>query len=173
MTDRGTFGPGAPDAQIVTVLDVPAIRSAGRKGKPVNVTVEQLMTSPVMTVTRHETAGHASELMRTHRVSALPVVGPDGEPVGIVTASDLLHDLAEGAPVSTFMSSPAYTVPPNEGPHVAARIMRNHHLHHVVVVDHQRVVGMVSAYDLLGLVEEHRYVAKAAPTPSKKSPKRQ
>ena len=133
-----------------------------------NVEVGELMRTPVMTITKHQTAGHARELMRTHGVSALPVVGPDEEPLGVVTATDLLAEHADATPVSSFMSTHAYTVASNDGPHVAARIMRNHHLHHVVVVDGHRVVGIVSAYDLLELVEGHRYVAKAPPTPPRK-----
>jgi CBS domain-containing protein len=61
-----------------------------------------------------------------------------------------------------------YTVPPGEGPHIAARIMRNHRLHHVLVVQDHKVVGMLSTFDLLRLVEDHRYQAKQAPTPPKK-----
>ena len=134
-----------------------------------NVTVEELMHRQVMTLTKHETVGHARKLMVDHQVSALPVVGPDREPLGIVTSSDLLdaHGHAEGAPVSVVMSPAPYTVPPGEGPHIAARIMRNHHLHHVLVVDQKRVVGMLSTFDLLKLVEDHRYQAKQAPTPPK------
>ena len=131
------------------------------------------MHTPVMTITKHQTAGHARELMRTHGVSALPVVGPDQEPLGVVTATDLLGDHADSAPVSSFMSTHAYTVSSTDGPHVAARIMRNHHLHHVMVVDKHQVVGMVSTFDLLRLVEEHRYEAKNAPTPSRRTPVRQ
>ena len=60
----------------------------------------------------------------------------------------------------------------NDGPHIAARIMRNHHIHHVVVTEKKKAVGIVSAYDLLRLVEDHRFTAKAAPTAGKKSNKR-
>ena len=60
---------------------------------------------------------------------------------------------------------------PYDGPHTAARIMRNHHVHHVVVTRDKQVIGMVSAYDLLELVEDHRYVAKNAPTPKNKRAK--
>lgn len=136
-----------------------------------NVTVAELMHTPVMTITKHQTLGHARTLMAQHQVSALPVVGADHEPLGIVTASDLLdgHGHPDNAPVSVIMSPTPYTLPPGEGPHVAARIMRNHHLHHVIVVDHRKVVGMVSTFDLLKLVEEHRYQAKQAPTPAKKA----
>jgi CBS domain-containing protein len=139
----------------------------------VNVEVGELMRTPVMTITKHQTAGHARELMRTHGVSALPVVGPDEEPLGVVTATDLLADPADAAPVSSFMSTHAYTVTATDGSHVAARIMRNHHLHHVVVVEHHRVVGMLSTFDLLKLVEDHRYEAKNAPTPNRRANARQ
>ncbi len=51
---------------------------------------------------------------------------------------------------------------------IAARIMRNHGIHRVVVTHEHKVVGMLSAFDLLKLVEDHRYVAKNPPTPSKR-----
>jgi len=36
----------------------------------------------------------------------------------------------------------------------------------------QKIVGVLSAHDLLKLVEGHRFVMKNAPTPSKKGNKR-
>ena len=137
-----------------------------------NVTIDDIMQHPVMTATPHQTIGHVRGVMHEHHVSALPVVSPDNHPVGMITASDLLGDHADGTPISNVMASPVYTVPRYDGPHIAARIMRNHHLHHVVVTDAQEVVGIVSAYDLLKLVEDHRYVAKQPPTPSKKGNRR-
>ena len=89
-----------------------------------NVDIDQIMRHPVMTGTPHQTRGHVRQLMAEHRVSALPIVDSDGAPVGIVTAADLLHDLPDGAPVSSFMTSPVLTVPRYEKPHIAARIMR-------------------------------------------------
>jgi len=139
----------------------------------VNATISDLMHSPVMTLTPHQTVGHARAVMKEHDVSALPLVTPDGDLAGIVTASDLIDDHADGKPVSTFAKKRVFTVRPDDGPHVAARIMRNHGLHHVVVVDGggvsgTQVMGMVSSFDLLQLVEDHRFVMKNAPTPSKK-----
>jgi CBS domain-containing protein len=139
----------------------------------VNATVSDVMCSPVMTLTPHQSAGHARELMREHKVSALPVVTPEGEVVGIVTASDLIDDHADATPVSGIARKRVFTVHPGDGPHVAARIMRNHGLHHVIVVDGASdgtnpVRGMVSSFDLLRLVEDHRFVMKSAPTPPKR-----
>lgn len=137
-----------------------------------NVTIDELMSPLVMTTTPHQTVGHVRKVMAGHRVSAIPVVDADGAPVGIVTATDLLEDHKDASPVSTIMASPVYTVPRYDGPHVAARVMRNHHLHHVVVTEAKEVVGMISSFDLLRLVEDHRYVEKNGPTPSKKGNKR-
>lgn len=138
-----------------------------------NVTIDDIMVKQVMTATPHQTVGHVRGVMREHGVSALPVVGPDNEPVGIVTVTDLLEDRPDGAPISTFMTEKVYTVPQYDQPHVAARVMRNHHIHHVVVTHEKKVVGILSTFDLLRLVEDHRFTMKQAPTPSKKGTKRQ
>ena len=137
----------------------------------VNVTIDELMQQPVMTATPHQTVGHVRKVMSEHKVSAMPVVDSDGQPVGIVTATDLLDDHKDATPISEIMASPVYTVPRYDGPHIAARVMRNHHLHHVVVTE--EIVGMISSFDLLQLVEDHRFVAKQGPTPSKKRKGRQ
>lgn len=134
-----------------------------------NVDISEIMTAPVMTATPHQSTVRVRKVMHEHGISAMPVVDSAGEPVGIVTAADMLDEHADATPVSNFMSTPVYTVPGYDGPHIAARIMRNHHLHHVVVTEGKKVVGMVSAYDLLRLVEDHRFTAKPGPTPSKRS----
>ena len=49
----------------------------------------------------------------------------------------------------------------------AARVMRKHRIHHVVVTHEKSVVGIISSLDLLKLVEGHRFTAKKAPAPRK------
>ena len=146
----------------------------GHKLPAMNATISDIMHSPVMTLTPHQSVGHARDLMQQHGVSAFPLVEPGGELVGIVTASDLLDGHAEGTGLGSFAKRQVFTVRPDDGPHLAARIMRNHGLHHVVVVERgadgtDKVTGMVSSFDLLRLVEDHRYVMKNAPTPSKRA----
>jgi CBS domain-containing protein len=50
----------------------------------------ELMTSPAVTVRPEARLGEAVRLMTKHGVKRLPVVGPDGRVVGIVSRSDLL-----------------------------------------------------------------------------------
>jgi len=139
-----------------------------------NVKIDDIMIDRPITITPHTTVAHARRLMRDHQISSLPVVGPDDEPLGILSASDLLEDLADEKPVSQVMTRKVYNVPRYDDAHVAARIMRNHRIHHLIVTHEGRVVGVLSAYDLLALVEEHRFVRKNAATPStRRKPRRE
>ena len=70
------------------------------------------------------------------------------------------------------MTERVYKVPAYNEVSVAARVMRKHKIHHVVVTDEQRVVGMVSSFDLLALVDGNRFQLTHGPTESKKSKRR-
>ena len=135
-----------------------------------NVKVDELMTASVVTAERHQSIEHVRQMLENNSISAVPVVDTSKHPVGIVSLTDLAHDLKAGAPISSIMTEKVYTVPQYEDVSIAARVMRNHGIHRVVVTHEQRVVGMLSAFDLLKLVEGHRFVAKNAPTPSRRKP---
>lgn len=131
-----------------------------------NVKVDDVMIQQVITVQPHHTVDRLRRLMETNQVHAVPVVDSDGQLVGIVSSNDLVSELKGGTPVSQIMTDRVYTVPRYDDVHIAARIMRNHRIHHVVVTHEQELVGILSSFDLLKLVEEHRFVIKNAPTES-------
>ncbi|MBT8494221.1 MAG: CBS domain-containing protein [Deltaproteobacteria bacterium] len=134
-----------------------------------NVKVEELMAKNVVTVQPHHTADHVRGIFERNGFGVAPVVGPGDALLGVVSASDLIsNDIKPGSKVSHFMTEKVYVVNRYDGPHIAARIMRNHEIHHVVVTEDDKVVGMISSFDLLKLVEGHRYVEKSPPTPAKK-----
>jgi len=133
-----------------------------------SVKVVELMTASVVTAQPHQSVEHVRNMLENNSISAVPVVDSDGHPVGIVSSTDLVHELKAGTPISQIMTEKVYTVPQYDDTSIAARVMRNHGIHRVVVTHEQKVVGMLSAFDLLELVESHRYVAKNAPTQSKR-----
>jgi CBS domain-containing protein len=140
----------------------------------VNVKVEELMSQSVITTEPHKSIEHVRGMMEKNKVSAVPVVNSDGEVLGIVSSTDLVPELNGSSPVSKLMTDKVYTVPKYDDVSIAARVMRNHHIHRVVVTHEKKVVGVLSTFDLLKLVEDHRYVAKNAPTKAtRKKPKRQ
>ena len=132
-----------------------------------SIKVEELMTRSVITAQPHQSVEHVRSMLEKNSISAVPVVDSDGHPIGIVSSTDLVRELKPGSPISQVMTEKVYTVPQYDDTSIAARVMRNHKIHRVVVTHEKQVVGMLSAFDLLELVESHRYVAKKAPTPSK------
>ncbi|MDH3418482.1 MAG: CBS domain-containing protein [Gammaproteobacteria bacterium] len=139
-----------------------------------NVKVSELMTGSVVTAQPHHTVEHVRKLLEKNKVGAVPVVDSENSPVGVISSTDLVRDLKPGASISNLMTEKVYTVPQYDDVSTAARVMRNHKIHRVIVTHEQKVVGMLSAFDLLKLVEGHRFVAKNPPTKStRKGAKRQ
>ena len=138
-----------------------------------NVKVNDLMSKQVVTAQPHQTVGHIRQMLQRNRLHAVPVLSSDGKLAGIVSVADLAADLKEASPISTVMTERVYTIPAYNGVHHAARLMRNHKCHHVVVTHEREVVGILSSFDLLELVEDHRFVMKAGPTKAKKTLARQ
>ncbi len=125
-----------------------------------SVRVEDIMSPRVMAVTPHQSVGHVRDLMTKRRVQALPVVEAGGELVGIVTATDILRARKDTSPISRIMTREVTTIPEYAEVSRAARAMRNKHIHHLVVTHEKKVRGILSTYDLLKLVENHRFVLK-------------
>ena len=133
-----------------------------------NLKIADVMAKRVISTQPHHTVEHVRGLLQRNRIHAVPVVGPDGEALGIVTTADLAGDLKNATPVSHVMTEGVRAVPAYNDVSVAARIMRKRKIHHIVVTHEKRVVGMISSFDLLQLVEGHRFVAKAAPPTAKR-----
>jgi CBS domain-containing protein len=115
--------------------------------------LSQLMQSEVWQAAPEECLADAATRMRDHGVGSLPVVDGD-ELVGILTEHDLMLGMADGAPphvtaVRTYMSAAPFTAPPDLDVVAAARLMVEHDMRHLPVVAGSRLLGMVSARDLL------------------------
>ncbi len=65
-------------------------RRRSERAKAGGATAAELMTTPVVTIHRHEPVGEAAERMHDHGVKRLPVVNDVGVLVGIVARGDLL-----------------------------------------------------------------------------------
>ncbi len=139
----------------------------------IDVKVADLMAPDVVTVQRHHTEEQARDLMQRNGFHALPVVDSDVTVAGIVSSQDLAANLKGSTPIGSVMTSEVYIIPQYNDVHHAARLMRNHKIHHVVVPQEKKVVGVLSSFDLLKLVEQHRFVMKAGPTPSRREARRQ
>ena len=133
-----------------------------------NVKVKDIMVASPVTTHKHVSIGHIKDIMKKNKIHSVPIINNDKELEGILTNNDLTGDISDETQARLVMTKKVLTVPQYSKVHIAARIMRNHHIHHLVVTHEKKIVGVVSSFDLLALIEDHRYVAKNAPTKSKK-----
>ena len=119
--------------------------------------VGNLMTIDPIVVDPEAMASEAERLLKTYRVSGLPVVD-GGEVKGVISQSDLMvaHSSEmiganwDRLRVRHLMSSPAVTVHADATVVDAAREMLSRHIHRLVVVDDDGApVGVVTPLDLL------------------------
>lgn len=116
--------------------------------------VHEIMTEAVVEIHTHHTIDHVRKMITQRKVGALPVVDNEGRPVGIVSTLDFVPVRDGSAHISTIMANKVDTIAEDEEVSTAARLMRTHQIHHLVVIYDQKVVGMLSTFDLLKIIEE-------------------
>ncbi|WP_320774578.1 CBS domain-containing protein [Streptomyces sp. CRN 30] len=85
--ERDLFG-------VLTARDI-VLRAVAGGHDPDRTRVGSVCPPPaVVALAPHDTTDRAAELMRRYSVRRLPVVEPDGAPVGVVGAADLLGEAA-------------------------------------------------------------------------------
>jgi CBS domain-containing protein len=122
-----------------------------------SVKISDVMVSDVLTAEPHHTVERLRRIMQNNHLHAIPIVGHEGEVKGIVSASDLVRNVKDHTPASHIMTEEVHTAPPDADVAEAARLMRTYEIHHVVVTEDAKIVGMISSFDFLKLVEEHRF----------------
>jgi acetoin utilization protein AcuB len=118
--------------------------------------VKEMMRRPVTVVSVEATIGEAYQLLRDRGFRHLPVTD-QGRLVGVLTDRDLRLATSSfcevprtaGDPVSSVMSSPPLTADPLDPVEDAARIMREHKIGCLPVVDGGELVGILTGMDLL------------------------
>jgi len=120
--------------------------------------VEDVMSSKVITVSPSEDVVFAFEKLMKHKISSLPVV-EDGKLVGIVTATDLGHNLVLdkyeiGTIVEKVMVKDVVCVKPDDDLLTAVTKMNEHGsdeeiINQLVVCSDDEIKGIISDGDII------------------------
>lgn len=115
--------------------------------------VRDVMTEDVETIPAGESAENALRRMRARRIRHL-IVTLGTETVGIVSEGDLdaLGTARRFQMVGDVMSSPAITVEPEMTIRQAANLLRGRTIGCLPVMEHGRLVGILTTTDLLELL---------------------
>jgi len=144
--------------------------------------VRDVMTRNVVSVREYAEFKEILHVLRERQFSAFPVLDADDTVIGVVSEDDLLvkearSDVQSGRPpfwsrtdrakavgmmAAELMTRPAITIEPDESVAEAARRMHAHHVKRLpVVTADNRLVGIVSRIDLLGVYDRpDREIAK-------------
>lgn len=126
--------------------------------------VKEIMTKNVAYVNPMTTVVEAAQLMQKHNVGAIPVCDVNGV-VGLVTDRDIVvRNIAHGkspesTPVKDVMTSQVTSVSPEIDVNEASRIMSQHQVRRLPVVENNRIVGMLALGDL---AEDYRFDTEAS-----------
>ncbi|MBC9783092.1 CBS domain-containing protein [Heliobacterium chlorum] len=111
----------------------------------------EIMSSPVKTVTSNTVIEDAGKVMLRYGHTGLPVVDGD-QLVGVVSRRDLdkafIHGLRH-APVKGFMSRNVITVTPDTPMREIQRLLIEHNIGRLPVMEEGKLVGIVSRTDVL------------------------
>lgn len=115
--------------------------------------VRQLARKAAVTVTEDATVHDVADLMNRTVVGAV-VVTRDDRPVGIVTDRDLVvrvlaHWEPPGTPVREVMTPDPVTLEAGADAHQAVRLFEHHGFRRLPVVEHGKLVGMLTVDDLI------------------------
>ena len=127
--------------------------SSGRVARTIDeILVEEVMSSSVITIGPRTYLKNAAKIMVRRKISGLPVVDSSGKLLGIITKTDLTKAYSlyySGCfKVSEIMSSPVVTVNPAHTIYRVGRLMKEHGISRVVVVDGKVPIGVVTKTDL-------------------------
>jgi CBS domain-containing protein len=131
--------------------------------------VEDIMSRDVLTLSADMNLGEAVALLSDRQITGAPVCASDGRVIGVLSTSDLVEawGAASSSLVGGVMTPNVLFVRAADAIHEAAETMAFEGVHRLVVLEGDRLVGVVTSMDVLrelaGYTRERERVLAMAP----------
>ena len=133
------------------------------------VVAKQIMSSPVVALTKQATVDEAVSLLHARRFRHVPVTADGGALMGMISDRDVLHALSGlneryeqqraaadvNDPVTALMQSPVLTAVENTDVRLIARLFVEYHIGAVPVLAGHDIAGIITRSDVLRAVMLH------------------
>ena len=127
------------------------------------IQVKDFMTGSVITAGEEISVGEVRTLMAQEQIHAIPILGPTEEPInlenalqGIITATDLCRVVDDKIAVKeVLMPTLVHVINKNTSAKSAAKMMIKHNVHHLIVMEDGKIIGMISSLDFVKLVAKY------------------
>jgi predicted transcriptional regulator len=127
------------------------------------IQVKDFMSSPVITAKGNDSVRELRAVMTNKGIHAIPIITqsnqlPNLEVTirGIVTLSDLCKNIDEKYSAEDIMTDKVHVIHKDSSAESAAKMMLKHEVHHIVVMDEGKIIGMISSLDFVKLVAEYK-----------------
>jgi len=155
MRALGGGGHPAAGSALIQSVDPDAVEQMIVKlisgNQPASIQISDLMSYPVVTVSSETRMKKVYTVLREKGHMGIPVMD-DGRLVGIISRRDFWRakkTSALNAPVRAFMTRDVVTIKPGKNPMQAARLMIQHDIGRLPVVDNGRVIGIITRSDTM------------------------
>ncbi len=122
-------------------------------------TVNEIMTTAVQAIHRDKSILEAERIFVTQNISGAPIKDSIGNLVGFVSKTDIIRFDSSGedptyARVHEIANPKVITIDASLSISEAAQKMLQDHIHHLVVMEGESMVGVLSAFDYVKLAAE-------------------
>ncbi|MGI9951520.1 GGDEF domain-containing protein [Moorellaceae bacterium AZ2] len=111
-------------------------------------TVEGLLSQTLYTIEPWASVRRAATFMEYHGIGCLPVIDDEGKLVGIITSRDIKSSHPNRL-VADAMSREVITINPSTSLWEAHHLMATYKLERLVVVDDQRIIGIITSAQVM------------------------
>ena len=132
-----------------------------------NVKVSDLMSAHVLAVKPSDSVGKIKKIFSHNNFNVLPVE-KDGELVGIISQSDILTIDNPFSQIHNHMTKNVITVPDYANINLAASLMKKNKIHHLVVTENKKIIGIISSFDLLKVLSNNNFKAVSSECKNKR-----
>jgi len=121
--------------------------------------ISEIMSRDVSTIQKDSSVAEAAEIMASRNISSIVVMDAD-RIAGVLTERDLLKRVVafNRNPAHTkteeVMSCPVFSIPPNYSVFSASRTMENMNTRRLVVVENEKICGIVTQTDIFRAVKD-------------------
>lgn len=119
---------------------------------PKNIFIEDIMVRDVASATLPGSRDEVLKILKNKHISGVPVL-KDSKIVGIVTRTNLLQN-PEEEQLALLMTRDPITISPGSDLQTAARLLLEHGIRRLPVVDNGKLVGLVTVADVVGTIAD-------------------
>ncbi len=129
-----------------------------------SITVDKVIKREPLVINENATVKEAVNIMSRENVGLLVIVNNTGKPIGVISERDIIRALARGKDLNAKVTEVGtvgslVTISPKDSIYKAALLMNDHKIRHLVVMDNDKLRGVISIRDI---ISEERVVSRLA-----------